>query len=48
VSGEDLLALGVPPGPGLGALLRRLLELVVEDPSRNTREQLLEAAGRWR
>jgi tRNA nucleotidyltransferase (CCA-adding enzyme) len=44
VDGRDLIALGVPPGPELGLLLRRLLDLVVEEPERNTREELLAAA----
>jgi tRNA nucleotidyltransferase (CCA-adding enzyme) len=48
VTGDDLLALGFPPGPAVGAALDRLLSLVLEDPSRNTRERLLEAARAWR
>ncbi|HEX7122074.1 MAG TPA: hypothetical protein VF178_06845 [Gemmatimonadaceae bacterium] len=42
VDGEDLVAAGIPPGPRVGEVLRALLELVVEDPSRNRRETLLE------
>jgi len=44
VTGEDLIAAGIPAGPGLGATLRRLLEAVLEDPSRNTRDALLAMA----
>ncbi|MEP6572959.1 MAG: CCA tRNA nucleotidyltransferase [Gemmatimonadota bacterium] len=41
VNGADLQAAGIPAGPELGTLLDRLLSLVVEDPSLNTRETLL-------
>ncbi len=41
VTGEDLQVVGIPPGPGMGNLLDRLLALVVDDPSLNTRETLL-------
>jgi tRNA nucleotidyltransferase (CCA-adding enzyme) len=44
VSGDDLLAAGVPGGPALGTVLGRLLERVLVDPSLNTREQLLALA----
>jgi tRNA nucleotidyltransferase/poly(A) polymerase len=44
VNGDDLLALGVADGPPVGAALRALLELVVDDPEANTRERLLEHA----
>lgn len=45
ITGADLLALGIPAGPELGRLLTRLLEAVLEDPARNTREGLLALAG---
>jgi tRNA nucleotidyltransferase (CCA-adding enzyme) len=48
VTGADLLALGIPPGPGLGRLLTRLLEAVLDDPARNTRESLLTLVEAWR
>ena len=41
VSGSDLIALGIPAGRQIGALLGELLDLVLEDPGRNTREELL-------
>jgi tRNA nucleotidyltransferase (CCA-adding enzyme) len=41
VSGDDLLAAGVRPGPDVGATLERLLGLVLDDPSHNTRDYLL-------
>ena len=40
IGGHELVALGIPAGPALGALLDRLLEAVVADPSLNTREKL--------
>ena len=45
ITGADLLALGIPAGPELGRRLTRLLDLVLEDPARNTREHLLALAG---
>jgi hypothetical protein len=44
VSGDDLVALGYPPGPPIGRALRAMLDEVVTDPSQNTREHLLERA----
>jgi len=41
VKGDDLIAAGVRPGPDVGEALARLLDEVLEDPSRNTREYLL-------
>src|SRR6185369_4440489 len=48
VSGDDLLAAGIAPGPGLGELLSRLLDAVLEDPGLNSRERLLQLARAWR
>jgi hypothetical protein len=41
VSGDDLLAAGVRPGPEVGDTLQRLLAEVLDDPARNTRDYLL-------
>ncbi len=41
ITGDDLIAAGVRPGPDVGAALQRLLAEVLEDPSRNTKEYLL-------
>src|SRR5207248_5438438 len=41
VTGDDLLAAGVRPGPDVGETLERLLAAVLEDPSCNTRAALL-------
>lgn len=46
VSGTDLLAAGVAPGPELGATLARLLDAVLDDPGLNTRSNLLALARR--
>jgi tRNA nucleotidyltransferase (CCA-adding enzyme) len=42
IGGADLRAAGVPAGPLYGEILRDLLERVVDDPSLNTRERLVE------
>jgi poly(A) polymerase/tRNA nucleotidyltransferase (CCA-adding enzyme) len=45
VSGDDLVAeLGIGPGPLVGRLLDGLLEAVVDDPSLNSRDRLLDLA----
>lgn len=41
INGKDLLSIGVPQGPQMGEILNELLELVVADPTRNDREELL-------
>ena len=47
VDGGDVMrALGVGPGPAVGEALAALLEEVIEDPSRNTRERLLARLAR--
>ena len=40
VSGDDLVTAGVPKGPALGQVLRALLDEVLDDPSRNTKDYL--------
>ena len=42
ITGRDLIAQGMKPGREIGAVLQSLLEQVLEDPSLNTPEQLLE------
>jgi len=46
VSGNDLMSLGISPGKTIGIILRELLEAVLEDPALNTREKLMEIAGK--
>ena len=44
VDGADLMRAGVPAGPGVGVALRALLDWVLENPARNSHEQLLARA----
>jgi tRNA nucleotidyltransferase (CCA-adding enzyme) len=45
IDGHDLQReLGMPPGPEIGAVLDRLTEIVLDDPSQNRREILLDHA----
>ncbi|MBA3689138.1 MAG: CCA tRNA nucleotidyltransferase [Chloroflexi bacterium] len=45
MTGDDLVAqLQIPPGPAIGRLLAALLDAVLEDPTLNSREQLLALA----
>ncbi|MFO1464531.1 MAG: CCA tRNA nucleotidyltransferase [bacterium] len=42
LNGHDLMNLGYPEGPVLGQILKKLVEVVLDDPARNTRQSLLE------
>lgn len=44
INGNDLIAAGFKPGPEMGALLKHLTDLVLEDPSLNEKETLLNLA----
>ena len=44
VDGSDLIGVGFSEGPELGQTLEALLDDVIEDPSLNTRDELLERA----
>ena len=44
VDGGDLMKAGIKAGPQLGAALRALLEWVLDEPARNTHDQLLSRA----
>jgi len=46
VNGRDLIDMGIKPGKTIGIILGELLETVLDDPAQNTRETLLEIAGR--
>ena len=44
INGNDLAALGIPPGPSIGRMLEKLLEAVMEKRVENTREALINLA----
>jgi hypothetical protein len=46
VDGDDLIGAGIPAGPELRKILEALLEFVLDDPSLNTRDRLIEEAQR--
>jgi len=46
VNGKDLMEIGVPGGPKIGIILESLLETVLDDPEQNTKDKLLEIAGK--
>ena len=48
ITGKDLIALGEKPGKGLGDILNRLLEAVLEHPEWNNQETLLELYRSWK
>ena len=41
VNGQDLIAAGIEKGPKIGQTLQTLLQEVIEEPEKNTREYLL-------
>ena len=44
VDGNDLAAIGIPKGPVMGIVLKQLLETVLDDPTENEYEKLIEIA----
>jgi tRNA nucleotidyltransferase (CCA-adding enzyme) len=46
--GEIMAALGVPPGPAVGEATRFLMDLVLDDPSKNTKDSLRAALSGFR
>lgn len=44
INGDDIVSLGIPPGPRVGRLLKALLEQVLEENVENTPERLTEKA----
>ena len=47
VHGDDLLQLGIPAGPSIGALLQFLLQAVQDGTTPNQKDALLQAALQW-
>lgn len=41
ISGKELIALGIKPGPEIGNILKNVLEYVIENPENNRKETLL-------
>ena len=44
LSGKDLMAMGAPHGKVLGEVLAELLDMVLQEPEKNTKEILSEKA----
>lgn len=42
VNGRDLMSVGIESGAFMGTVLKELLEIVLDDPTRNEKEQLLQ------
>ena len=47
IDGNDILALGVRKGPMIGEILEYLLEMVLKDPSINSRLELIKLAEQY-
>lgn len=41
VTGGDLIQAGIKPGPQIGEILNKMLQLVIDDPSKNNKEELM-------
>lgn len=41
VNGHDLMQIGIPEGPEIGSILKEMLEIVLDNPEMNTKEQLM-------
>ena len=48
VGGQDLKAMDIPAGPVMGKVLQHLLDFVLKDPGRNTKERLIREAEAYR
>ena len=44
IGGRELIELGMKPGRGIGDILNKLFEMVLDDPEKNTKEILLKKA----
>jgi tRNA nucleotidyltransferase (CCA-adding enzyme) len=42
IKGKDLIKMGIKPSPRMGKILNELLEMVIEDPTVNDKERLIE------
>lgn len=42
INGSTIMTLGVPEGPEIGRILKELVEVVLDDPEKNTKETLIE------
>lgn len=45
IGGNEIMALGIPRGPKVGAMLRTLMDIVIDDPEKNTPEELTRIAS---
>jgi tRNA nucleotidyltransferase (CCA-adding enzyme) len=41
VDGSDLIAAGIKPGKEIGQILKQLLDMVIDEPEKNTKEYLM-------
>lgn len=48
MSGKDLIADGMTPGPDIGRVLEHLLELVLDYPEKNEHDVLIKESRRYR
>lgn len=48
VTGKDLIEAGIAPGKEIGRILNAMLDAVLEDPGKNTKEQLMAGLSDWK
>ena len=46
ISGKDLIDIGIKTGPSMGEILKRALNEVLDDPTKNTKEYLMAQIGK--
>ncbi|MBI1908667.1 MAG: HD domain-containing protein [Deltaproteobacteria bacterium] len=42
ITGHDIISLGIPEGPQIGNIQKALVEIVLDNPEKNSKEQLIE------
>ena len=47
LNGKDIMEAGIPKGPLIGEALEHLLDMVIEDPTRNNKEFLMGELAQW-
>ncbi len=47
VNGNDLISMGIPKGPVIGIILNELFETVLDDPTCNNKEMLLDIGKKF-
>jgi tRNA nucleotidyltransferase (CCA-adding enzyme) len=47
INGNDIISLGIPPGPKIGLILNKLYEMVIADELPNIHDKLIDQVKKW-